>query len=294
MLEQLGLLSKKLLFPLIIIVFGLMLVIKGASADPDTEIMQTKGFLYGGLSILAMGIITVLYMLEIINRIVHLGLMVILFIVTVWLTIRTVTSVKDTITKIELKKTTDKFVQQGLSDIRDIQVSFKKKYGKYAVNFAQLSAFLQKDSIMDVIKSFSPDYPNGMPEGNIVNPEHIKILGYDPIKNEREMEEYDDEEAIKVGIMISDTTWTPVMNVLFSSKEALEKERTFMFEPGNIAKVPMNDTATFIMAADTLDDGTPVFMAKDPFPYDPFNKKDTLMIGSLKESKTTGNWSGAE
>lgn len=292
MLEQFGVFAKKYLFPIVIIFFGLMLVIKGGTADADTHIMQTKGFLYGGLSILAMGVITILYMLDIINKIVHISLMVILLCVTIWLTATTISSVKDTIVKIDTKKETDKFVKQALSDIRECQLEFKKKYGLYAENFAQLSKFLKNDKVMDINKSFSEGYTN-LPEGKIEDPEHIAILGYDVVKDEKLLEEYDEIEAVKVGIMIYDTVWYDVMDVLFTSKEALMKERSYVFEINNLAKVPMNDTAEFVMKSDTLDDGTPVFMAKNPHPYDPFNTKDTLMIGSLKESRTTGNWSGA-
>ena len=73
MLEKFGLIAKKFLFPIIIIIAGLLVVIKGVSADAETNIMQTNGFLFGGLAILLMGIIILLYILEIINRISSLG-----------------------------------------------------------------------------------------------------------------------------------------------------------------------------------------------------------------------------
>ena len=63
-----------------------------------------------------------------------------------------------------------------------------------------------------------------------------------------------------------------------------------MFEVNNLSNVPLSDSSEFLMFADTLDGGTPVFLVKNPYPYDPFNTKDTLMMGSLTESKNTGNW----
>lgn len=288
MLEKLGLVAKKFIFPAVVIFAGLLLVLKGTSADPETNIMQTEGFLYGGLAILIMGVITLLYILEIINRVVHMILMVVLFGFTVVLAILTVNSVQNTIAQIELKETTDDFVKQGLSDIRDVQVSFKKKYGMYARTFPILENFLENDSIMDIMQSFGEGYLN-MPEGAI-SQEHIKKLGYDPMKDDILIESYDEDEALKVGILVNDTVWYPVMGIIFTNKEALAKERAFMFEVENFRKVPMNDTATFIMMADTLDNGTNVFIIQDPVPFDPFNTKDTLTIGSMKESKNTGNW----
>jgi len=289
MLEKFGVVAKKFLFPIIIIIAGLLLVIKGVSADVETNIMQTDGFLYGGLAILIMGVITLLYILEIINRVVHLVMMVILFCSTVGLGIMTINSVQDTIAEIDLKEKTDTFIKQGLSDIRDIQVEYKKKYGVYTASFPSLKAFVLEDSIMDILRSNGDDYPNGMPDGR-VSLEHGVLLGYDPIRDDALYESYDESEALKVGIFINDTIWRPVTEVIFTNESALSKERAFMFEVSNLSSVPLSDTTHFVMFADTLDGGTPVFLVKDPHPFDPFNTKDTLMMGSMTESKNTGNW----
>jgi hypothetical protein len=289
MLEKFGLIAKKFLFPTIIIIAGLLVVIKGMSADAETNIMQTGGFLYGGLAILLMGIITLLYILEIINRIVHLVLMAILFCSTVGLGIMTINSVNDTIAEMDLKEKTDSFIKQGLSDIRDIQVEYKKKYGVYTSSFPALKVFLLKDSIMDILRSNGDDYPNGMPDGR-VSLDHGVLLGYDPIRDDALYESYDESEALKVGIFINDTIWRGVMGVIFDNESALKKERAFMFEVSNLSNVPLSDSSKFLMFADTLDGGTPVFLVKNPYPFDPFNTKDTLMMGSMTESKNTGNW----
>jgi hypothetical protein len=264
-------------------------VIKGVSADVETNIMQTNGFLYGGLAILLMGIITLLYILEVIDRIVHLVLMVILFCSTLGLGIMTINSVNDTIAEMDLKMKKDNFIKQGLSDIRDIQVEYKKKYGVYTPSFSSLKSFLLKDSLMDILRSNGDDYPNGMPDGR-VSLEHGDSLGYDPIRDDALYESYDESEALKVGIFINDTIWRGVMGVIFENESALKKEREFMFEVSNLSNVPLSDSSTFLMFADTLEGGTPVFLVKDPHPFDPFNTKDTLMMGSMTESKNTGNW----
>lgn len=289
MLEKFGLIAKKFLFPIIIIIAGLLVVVKGLSADVQTNIMQTDGFLYGGLAILLMGIITLLYILEIINRIIHIVLMAILFCSTLGLGIMTINSVNDTIAEMDLKEKSDNFIKQGLSDIRDIQVEYKKKYGLYTPSFPALNAFLLKDSVMDILRSNGDDYPNGMPDGR-VSLEHGILLGYDPIRDDALYESYDESEALKVGIFINDTIWRGVMGVIFENESALKKERKFMFEVSNLSKVPLSDSSNFLMFADTLDGGTPVFLVKNPHPFDPFNAKDTLMMGSMTESKNTGNW----
>jgi len=142
---------------------------------------------------------------------------------------------------------------------------------------------------MDILRSNGDDFPNGMPDGR-VTPEHGIILGYDPVRDDELFQSYTEAEALKLGIFINDTIWREVMSVIFTNESALAKERAFMFEVNNMEKVPLSDTTLFVMSADTLDGGTPVFMVKDPYPFDPFNTKDTLIMGSMTESKNTGNW----
>ena len=201
----------------------------------------------------------------------------------------TINSVNGTIAEMDLKEKTDNFIKQGLSDIRDIQVEYKKKYGIYTSSFPGLKSFLQNDSIMDILRSNGDEYPNGMPDGR-VSLEHGILLGYDPIRDDALYESYDESEALKVGIFINDTIWRGVMGVIFDNESALNKDRKFMFEVSNLSKVPLSESSKFLMFADTLDGGTPVFLVKDPHPFDPFNTKDTLMMGSMTESKNTGNW----
>ena len=142
---------------------------------------------------------------------------------------------------------------------------------------------------MDILRSNGDDYPNGMPDGRVTL-EHGDSLGYDPIRDDALYESYDESEALKIGIFINDTIWRGVMGVIFDNESALKKEREFMFEVSNLSNVPLSDSSKFLMFADTLDGGTPVFLVKNPYPFDPFNTKDTLMMGSMTESKNTGNW----
>ena len=44
MLEQIGVFSKKFMFPLMIIVAGIVLIIVGNTIDPTTNIKQTNDF----------------------------------------------------------------------------------------------------------------------------------------------------------------------------------------------------------------------------------------------------------
>jgi len=293
MLDKLGVFGKKYIFPIILILFGLILVLKGAKPDAETGISQTKGFLYGGIAILSMGFITLLYMVGIINRIVHIALSVVLLVITVVLFMQTVKSVEDTIAQIELKEETDDMVKQALTDISDIQVAYRNKYGIFAKNFKTLKNFLENDSVMDILTS------GQVPDSQISDPEEkkklVETLGY-KMTDDKKFESYEEEEAIILGYLKKDTIYHPVMEILFTGEEAMKhaNDRAFMFEADNLSFVPMQENVEFYLKADTLDDGTWVFLAKDPSPYDPFSTKDTLKVGSLKEPKTSGNWIGED
>ncbi len=289
MLEQLGVFSKKFLFPLAIIAFGAILVTIGVKPDEVTDIKQTSRFLYGGVAILGMGVITLLYMLDIINRMVHFILSVLLLVITVVLAVTTFDSVKETVDLRDQKVETDLLVKQGLSDLRDIQLSYKKKYGVYAKSFSELTQYIKHDSLPYIQDVWSQGYSE-VPDGRITNPEHIALLGYDVIRDEKKLNDYDEEECIKIGILDKDTSYYPVMEELFTGPDAINKERAFVFDADQMKYVPMSDNVEFSMKVDTLDNGNWVFEIRDPAPFDPFNSKDTLIVGSMKESKTSGNW----
>lgn len=135
MLEQLGLLAKKYLFATILIITGLILVIMAVTPEAVIEKTQSTWFLIGGVSILVAGIVTLLYVLEVINKVVHLGIMSILFISCAILTVLSVRSLNDTMEKLTLFEAYEKNAKQSLEDIRTIQLAYKKKYGKFAPDF---------------------------------------------------------------------------------------------------------------------------------------------------------------
>ena len=59
-----------------------------------------------------------------------------------------------------------------------------------------------------------------------------------------------------------------------------------------VTKLNQNSNAKFYMKTDLIDQGgvkTPVLLLKD---MKPFDKTDTLMVGSLTDANTSGNWSG--
>ncbi|MCT4580729.1 MAG: tetraspanin family protein [Flavobacteriales bacterium] len=307
MLEQIGVFSKKFMFPLMIIVTGIVLIIVGNTIDPTTNIKQTNDFQLGAYAILGAGVISLLYMLEVINKLVNVVALLTLFVLTAFFAYKSYQSVMQTIAERDAKKEWDDNTKQALSDVRDVQVAYKKKYGFYASDYKELKRFLQEDKVMDIV------IDGDIPDRRITD-EEGKILGYNKLKDEEKYNDIDEAEAVQLGIIEIDTLWYPIMEVMYTGEQAVKNndDRLYPFELetlGKIVSVKSVDKLTkengrakkiaalnppvYPMYTDTIREGEDLiahFYAYDPVPYDPFVKRDTLSIGSKTEPKTNGSW----
>ena len=297
MLEQLGLFAKKYFFATLLIITGLVLVILAVTPEAVIEKTQSSGFLIGGLCILVAGIVTLLYVMEIINKIVHISVMVVLFVTCLILTVMSVNSLEETIVKKNLQEDYIKNGKQSLEDIRTIQLAYKKKYGKFAPDFSELKRFVNEDKVyrtIPIIKHPSGKIPDRQP-----NAEEIAILGYDPFNDEALIKDgIDEAEAIKLGYYQVDTIWIPVLENLFFNDDAntSEVKRKFAFDPSklDVVRTPNDSLVNYIMQSKEIDSATNAFTVYDPFAYNPFKEKgqrrDTLRLGNLSDGSTNGSW----
>jgi hypothetical protein len=172
-MEERSLLIKKYIFTAIIILLGLTLM-NTALFSGTGSINQSGTFLMGAIVVLIMGVVTVLYIKEIIVKNTHLKILFALLIICFFLGYSTYNSISTTIAQIELKKEIDANIKQGLRDIEIVQLEYKKKYGWYSDNFEELKRFLVQDSVYSIsTMGIVPDYK--------ITAEHAEILGYDAI-----------------------------------------------------------------------------------------------------------------
>jgi hypothetical protein len=286
----------KLFFPLLISILGLVMIFFALSKEPIAGQTQTEWFLYGSIVIFVIGIASTLYMLEMINKILHFTIMGISLIICVALWSMSVTSVAETQAEMIKIDETKKAVIQGLSDIRDIQVAYKKKTGKYTESFDTLRNFLLEEKTYKTVRIFPIDSIQSIPDRKPTL-EEAAILGYDPIKDEAKiLDGIDEKEAISLGFLKIDTLWFPVLENLFTGKEAAKRKREYVFNINEFEYVPKNkEKIQFIMKVAIIDSVTNYFLAYDPKPITPIGYKDdqprdTLKVGSLTENSTTGSW----
>tara|TARA_B110001450_G_scaffold106721_1_gene101095 strand:+ start:63 stop:1520 length:1458 start_codon:yes stop_codon:yes gene_type:complete len=242
-MEERSLLIKKYIFPAIVILLGLILT-NTALFSGTGSINQSGTFLLGAIVVLIMGIVTVLYIKEIIGKNTHLKILFTLLISCLILGYSTYNSISTTIAQIELKKEIDSNIKQGLRDIEIVQLEYKKKYGWYSDNFDELKRFLVQDSVYSIsTMGVVPDYK--------ITAEHAEILGYDAIIDYIQLESYDEKEALKCGLLTKDTSWENVYEKLFSSDSS--NNRLYDFKVEDLDLVPMSNNKYFKMYAGILE-----------------------------------------
>ena len=247
-MKDLGTLAKKYLFPALVIITGLYLVFMGIIPDSETGISQNSSFLIGGLTILVLGILILLFVMDIIkSRKIQIALYLALLLPLCFLLTNALySSINNTIEEIETKKHKDVYIKQALNDIKDIELEYRKKYSWFTNDFKELKRFLIVDSV------YSIDTEGDIPD-HAITEEHQAILGYNTVDNYIEIESYDEEEALKCGLIKKDTNWTNVLVKLFTGEEAINNERVYPFDLENFQYVPLTDNIVFALAADVLE-----------------------------------------
>ena len=244
-MEERNLLIQKYIFPVLVILMGLMLL-NTAIFSGTGSTSQSGTFLLGALVVVAMGVVTILYIKEIITKKTHLSILSLMFISCLLLGYSTYSSISTTIAQIDLKKKIDSNIKQGLRDIEIIQSEYKKKYGWYSDNFEELKRFLLNDSVYSIsTKGIVPDYK--------ITPEHCEILGYDPILDYIQIESYDEQEALKCGLLTKDTSWENVLLKLFDTSQDSSNNRLYNFDFNNFDLVPMSQNKYFKIDATILE-----------------------------------------
>ena len=244
-MEERNLLIQKYIFPVLVILMGLMLL-NTAIFSGTGSTSQSGTFLLGALVVVAMGVVTILYIKEIITKKTHLSILSLMLISCLLLGYSTYSSISTTIAQIDLKKKIDSNIKQGLRDIEIIQLEYKKKYGWYSDNFEELKRFLLNDSVYSIsTKGIVPDYK--------ITPEHCEILGYDPILDYIQIESYDEQEALKCGLLTKDTSWENVLVKLFDTSQDSSNNRLYNFDINNFDLVPMSQNKYFKIDAKILE-----------------------------------------
>ena len=246
----------KFLFPGTLLITGLVILITGGVQG------QNAAFMLAGVAVLVVGVIALLYAMNVISKQIQTISSIAMIVISIALGFYDYRSVKDDLDFTNAKKEIYSEVIQRLKDIRTAQLAHKKYNGNYAPNFDSLITYITEGKL-PIITAI----------GSI--PDSLDIT---------------EEEAIEQGIIIRDTMMVSVLENIFLSEDA-QKDRDYRFQLDSLRYAPKSGVE-FYMKTDLINQGgmkAPVLLLKDMKPFDP---TDTLMVGSLVETNTSGNWSG--
>jgi hypothetical protein len=233
---------------------GLAAIIFGANTGQGSE------FLIGGGALLLVAVVVLLNALQILTNQLSLVASAVLIIAGLGLTYMNYDSINGPIQFLKEKERRYAYVVQGLKDIREAQIAYKKVAGTYTASFDTLKTFIMSDSIPQVKKFGS--VPDGLTQ----------------------------EEALDSGYLRLDTNLVPAMDVIYTKDYLASRFAKHPLDVANLEKVPFTE-GTYNMEASTIERTggiiVPVVEVKDGAPFD---ETDVMKFGSLSDPSTSGNW----
>jgi Ca2+/Na+ antiporter len=284
---------RRYFFSGLLILIGLILLVKAITIMQGTCLAQSKLFLYGGLSSLLLGLLTLYFLLvEKISKFFIIGISVVLLSAVILFSVLNYNSIHDQIVLEEQTEEAISLTKQGLLDIQTLQEAYDKKYKNFAISFDSLAFFAKNDSIPVLVEA-KGDVPTRR-----MTIEEAKELGYRDPK-----EVISEEEAIKLKLIIRRYESVPVSDYLFSKEKTKKDNRKYDFDINKLDVIRTIDTSKkhFTLKYASIDSVTyGVEIAANP-PYGPQKVivgnecayvalQDTLKLGSLVDRKMQTNW----
>lgn len=263
----------KFWFPVICTLSGLALLYNsfdGKSPQP-TEVKL------GAACILFVGVISMMFMMDLIKKPVRIAVLFISLIGAAYLLIANTQTVTHEIAAQAKAKEVKTLTVQALKDVRTALETYRDVNGNYTSDLSALKRFVESGSITKIVKI------GALPD-SVATDEQARELGL-YIKMPQGMT----AEQVKVqGLIVRDTIQVPVMQEKFDNKSAL-KGRTSPFDAQNLLEAPASKKPWKISVGAENFGGLqrPVAMVEDP---EPWMGGEALKIGGLNQNNLNGNW----
>lgn len=240
-----------------ILLLGIGLLGFAITNDQDTI------FITASISIALAGIITLLNASHFITNTSAIGIAVGLLFIVGYLTYENYVSIDTPIQFMKEKQIKYAAVIQSLKDLRQAELTYKKKNQKFIGNMDTLMHFLSNDSVAMVIKD--GEIPDSL-AGNELR-------------------------AIELGIIIRDTVMYLAKDIAFNSDYLLTRDSHYPIDLETLRYVPHSENVDFLVDAGEIVRSSgakvQVFEITDAAPFDP---KDVMKVGSMIDPTTSGNW----
>jgi hypothetical protein len=142
--NQFSVIIKRYLIAAIIAILGIVMIVIGFQSEQDLLFMVAAFNLFIG------GILALLFSAGILNRNLVLGIGIVCIGATIFIAIKSVEAVKNTIKHEVNFERSELLYQYSLTQIRDIQRAYRVKNGEYAPNFDALIEFYENDKIQKI------------------------------------------------------------------------------------------------------------------------------------------------
>jgi len=297
---------KRYLLSIAILLASVYLIYNGLKqqklGDEGEVLRQTQLYLFAGIALLIAGVVSLLYVSDLIKKMPHMALTYVIFpLIIVALVVFSFTSVKGDIDFDSVKKVQYREIKQNLKDLRDAQLEYRNKHKKFASTMDSLIYFIKNEEINQISK-------NGAVPDEVTREYADYLFG-----EGEDIPQFIDEEQTwllaqsgqfpELVDFRRDTNQVKVLEKVFLNEKAMKKRKRLSDLPFNVDSlryVPFsNGKVEFQLQAGSITKGNgevPVFRIFDPNPMkftllDPEKAaKDTLIIGSLEKAMTNGNW----
>lgn len=239
---------------LILSIVGIGALIVGSQTGQGSE------YMIGGGALLLVAIVVFLNAIQVLNNMMSTIASVVLLVAALGLAYLNFDSINRPIQFLKEKESRYTYVVQGLKDIREAQLAFKKLNGNYAPTFDSLKTFILTDSIPVVKKTGS-------------------------VKDGLTM-----QESIDSGYLVLDTNLVPASEVIYNSEYIKSRFTNHKLDINYLDNVPFTE-GMFEMEVGTVERTggleVPVIEVRDGSPFD---ETDVMKFGSLSDPSTSGNW----
>ena len=265
-MQEIGRIIGKYLFPILLIGLGLTLLIISRG--------QTGLYVIGGVGILLVGVLGLLYIKGLISLKIQMIITGIVAIGAIFFSVMDYQVIEEELLNEQQRQKVKVHVVQRLKDIRKVEVAHKKEKGYYAASFDSLMHFLNNGKLT-LIKRLGA-LPDSAATDELAR--EYGIIQKMPAG-------MTDAEVVAAGMIVRDTLLVDVKPQIFDADDAGNRKTVLYTD--SLPYVPFGNHM-FTIQTGTVETGgvnQQTILIQDP---DPFDKK--FMIGSLTEAGTTGNW----
>ncbi len=253
---------------------------------------QDKAVLHGSLLMILVGIVWLLFVINIIKSYLSYGILTLLFGIAIYTLYVDYMLIKTEFDDKNRKELVFTEIKGRMNDVKEAQKIFKKEKGYYTPNTDELADFIKNGkTVKSVAKGILPNRKLTREEADFIYGKKSNIA------LDNNMTDVEAKVLLKMPVIpadlngfVRDTIYVPVMEVIQSYVKTRNKKLTLDFHADSLKYIPFSgkpvliDTASITRGELTI----PTILIQMPHSVD---EEFTHTIGDLKENTLKDNWS---